>query len=63
MQDFKLKIEDGHLRVFAGRTPNSCGNKQVNLKDDLFIYVFTNRKLTNNLQSGLEVEVFKWVEN
>lgn len=51
---FKLKIEDDHLRVFAGRNPPSS---------DLFIYMFTNIKLINNMQSTTEVEVFKWVEN
>lgn len=50
---FKLKIEDSHLRVFAGRNPPSS---------DLFIYMFTNIKLINNMQSATEVEVFKWVE-
>lgn len=53
MKNFKLKIGDGHLRVFAGRNPPNS---------DLFIYVFTNRKLINNMQSGLEFEVFKWVD-
>ena len=53
MSKYKLKIEDDHLRVFAGRNPPHS---------DFFIYMFTNRKLINNMQSTTEVEIFKWVE-
>ena len=32
-------------------------------KNDVFIYVFTNRKKLNNMQSPLEVEVWKLSNN
>lgn len=66
--NFKLKIEDSHLRVFAYRNyPDiekiqdaiNNSNKKAN-KKDLYIYVLANRKLNNNMQSPAEIEVFKW---
>ena len=85
IRQFKLKIEDSHLRVFAHRNPpamteiktalGSGPSKEAKKEDDwkkwlgllkgvkendLYIYVLTNRKLNNNMQSPLEVEVFKW---
>jgi hypothetical protein len=44
--EFKLKIAEQHLNVFAIKGTN---------KDEVFIYVFTNRKKLNNMQSPLEV--------
>jgi hypothetical protein len=42
-------ILEGHLNIFAVRNTNT-----------LYFYVLTNRKLINNMQSTIEVEVWKW---
>lgn len=84
IRQFKLKIEDSHLRVFAHRNPPAMVDIKTALgsglskekkeddwkkwlgllkgvkENDLYIYVLTNRKLNNNMQSPIEVEVFKW---
>jgi hypothetical protein len=73
MAEFKLKISDDHLRVFAYRNPKKdeelekalalkSANKQPLQLNDLYIYTLSNRKLANNMQSPVEVEVFRWDE-
>ena len=48
-----LEISDEHLCVYSSKnTPDKS----------LYIYVFANRRLINNRQSPLEVEVWKWDE-
>jgi len=54
MREYKLKIDHNHLRVFAGRYPSAGA---------FYIYVFINRRLINNMQSPLEIEVLKWNDN
>lgn len=70
MKNFKLKLHDDHLRVFAYRTPIKLedAKKKLDVKvtaaelqlNDLYIYMLTNRRLPNNMQSTVEVEIFKW---
>lgn len=61
MKEFRLKVDDDHLRVFAWRNPPVLGSERdASRRDDLFIYMFTNRKLINNMQSTLEVEILRW---
>lgn len=48
---FKLYFTDQHLNLFCVKSTQS---------DDLFIYMFTNRRQINNMQSTLEVEVLKF---
>ena len=52
---FDLSISDQHLNVFAVKGTKQNGDET----DELYIYVFTNRKMINNLQSTMEVEVWK----
>jgi len=47
-ESFKLMIPDHHLNLFAVRD------------DQLYFYVLTNRRLINNLQSALEIEIWRW---
>lgn len=51
---FKLYFTDQHLNLFCVKSTQS---------DDLFIYMFTNRRQINNMQSTLEVEVLKFDEH
>ena len=54
LEGYKYKIPSEHVNVFATRNP---------VGSDLFIYVFSNRRLSNNMHSSLEVEVLKWSES
>ena len=42
-------VPERHLNIFA-----------VSEASTVYFYVFTNRKLINNMQSTLELEVWKW---
>lgn len=53
IEGYKYKIAFDHMNVFATRNPTSS---------DLFIYCFSNRRLVNNMNSSLEVEVLVWNE-
>ena len=50
--NFNLSISDQHLNMFAIK-----GTQEK--KNEVYIYVFSNRKMINNLQSTMEIEVFK----
>jgi hypothetical protein len=47
-----MKLPEQQINLFAVRN-----------SETLFFYVLTNRRLINNMQSTLEIEVWKWVDN
>ena len=50
-EKFKLYFTEDHLNLFCVKSSTT---------DDLFIYIFTNRRQINNMQSTLEIEVLKF---
>lgn len=51
---FLVPFNNDHMRIFASKD-KTVKNKQV-----CYIYCLTNRQRLNNMQSCMEVEVFKF---